>query len=507
MNKFNKTALIGYTGFVGSNLYYDYKFTDVYNTKNINDIINKEYDCVICAGINAKKWYANLYPAEDYDKIIKLLNILKKVKIHKFILISTIDIYDKLSSGYDEDYESSPNNNFYGKHRLNVEKFIKINFQNYHIIRLSGLFGYGLKKNIIYDYLNKTLKEININSSFQWYYLNDLYNDINYIINNDIKLINLFNEPIPNYELMSLFNKIDNNYNINITNKNLIIYNCKTKYSKTNIKYWKNKIDVINQLDNYLLNMTNNNLIISNLSWKHNDNIMMLNILKEYGINELEIAPYKYLNGNFDIIKREFNIYSFQSILYPLNENLFESQLNRDKLEKHIIKIINIAESLDVKILVFGSPKNRKKNNLTYEESLNISIPFFKKLAEYAFSKNIVICIEPNPKIYDCDFIINSKQGKELVDKVNSYGFKLHLDIGCMLIENENILDTIKINLDILKHIHFSSPYLKTLLSNNKLDYKYLFNEIKKIYKYKISIEMLNQSDYDIIKDIRYILS
>ena len=94
MDKFNKTALIGYTGFVGSNLHLDYEFADVYNSKNINDIIDKEYDCIICAGITAQKWYANLHPNEDLEQINSLLNILKSVKTNLFILISTIDIYN-----------------------------------------------------------------------------------------------------------------------------------------------------------------------------------------------------------------------------------------------------------------------------------------------------------------------------------------------------------------------------------------------------------------------------
>ena len=83
-------------------------------------------------------------------------------------------------------------------------------------MRLPGLFAFGLKKNIIYDYLHGNLKELNMNSSFQWYDISDLYDDINYIIDSNIKIINLFTCPIKNNELFKLFVKYDNDCEFNI---------------------------------------------------------------------------------------------------------------------------------------------------------------------------------------------------------------------------------------------------------------------------------------------------
>ena len=41
---FMKTALIGYTGFVGGNIKSQHEFDDYYNSKNIADIESQEYD-------------------------------------------------------------------------------------------------------------------------------------------------------------------------------------------------------------------------------------------------------------------------------------------------------------------------------------------------------------------------------------------------------------------------------------------------------------------------------
>jgi putative intracellular protease/amidase len=68
-----KKALIGYTGFVGSNLQTQIKFDDFYNSKNIQDIKNKEYDVVYCAGAPAANWIANQKPTEDLQIFLFLL--------------------------------------------------------------------------------------------------------------------------------------------------------------------------------------------------------------------------------------------------------------------------------------------------------------------------------------------------------------------------------------------------------------------------------------------------
>ena len=50
------SAIIGNTGFVGSNLIRQRHFDAFYNSKNIE---TKSFDLVICAGVPAVKWLAN----------------------------------------------------------------------------------------------------------------------------------------------------------------------------------------------------------------------------------------------------------------------------------------------------------------------------------------------------------------------------------------------------------------------------------------------------------------
>ena len=168
-----KNALVGYTGFVGSNLLQFYEFNYLFNSKNFKEAANREFDIIFFCGVPAVKWYANKNPEEDFKTLENIKSILDTIKVNKIVLISTIDVYEDVTSGNDEDYKIIYNKNHtYGKNRYLFENYIMDRFDDYNIIRLPALFGKGLKKNIIFDLINNNnVNDIPINSEFQWYYL------------------------------------------------------------------------------------------------------------------------------------------------------------------------------------------------------------------------------------------------------------------------------------------------------------------------------------------------
>ena len=189
------SALIGYTGFVGSNLLQQGTFEDCYNSKNIHEIDGNHYDRIVCAGVPAAKWIANREPVEDRNNIDRLCKHLAAARTERFILISTVDVYP---APIDVDENSGidiaacqP----YGKHRLELEQFLAERF-NTTIIRLPGLFGQGLKKNVIYDFLNDNeTDKINMRGVFQFYSLDHLTRDIGIAVDNGIDVLNIATEP------------------------------------------------------------------------------------------------------------------------------------------------------------------------------------------------------------------------------------------------------------------------------------------------------------------------
>lgn len=197
MNPFgNNTALIGHTGFVGSNLAAQAAYTQRFNRQNIAAISGQSFDAVVCAGVQAVKYWANQNPAEDWAQIERLLEPLKGVQTQRFILISTVDVYPKPLLVSETD-EPSAENHAYGRHRLQVEQFVRETFPVHHIVRLPGLFGPGLKKNVIFDLLHDNgLDNIQPASAFQYYNLRHLTRDLERVIQHDLHTLNVATEPV-----------------------------------------------------------------------------------------------------------------------------------------------------------------------------------------------------------------------------------------------------------------------------------------------------------------------
>lgn len=192
-----QNALIGYTGFVGSTLLKQANFEHLYRSTNISDIAGKVFDTVVCAGAPAQKWIANREPEADRQQIEGLIAHLKSMTCKTFVLISTVDVF-KNPLGVDEDSIVDESElHAYGLHRRLLEKFVESHFLNHLIIRLPGLVGPGLRKNVIFDFLNdNNLHAINSRSVFQFYPMVNLWYDIQIAIDTGLKLVHLTTEPI-----------------------------------------------------------------------------------------------------------------------------------------------------------------------------------------------------------------------------------------------------------------------------------------------------------------------
>jgi len=220
------SALVGYTGFVGGNILAQNKFRCLYNTKNIEDIRGKKFDLIICAAAPGTKWIANKEPQKDFFSIKKLMENLEKAKTKKFVLISTIDVYPTVDGVNEDSFIEEKSLLPYGKHRRIIEKFVENHFDS-TIIRLPGIFGKGLKKNIIYDLIHGSSEFVHQDGLLQFYYLDHIWKDINKALDNNLKIINFATEPISVKELAKEVFGLD--FNNNITSQ-APYYDMRTKY-------------------------------------------------------------------------------------------------------------------------------------------------------------------------------------------------------------------------------------------------------------------------------------
>lgn len=200
-------TLIGHSGFVGSNLKRQFGFDNFFNSRSYRDMEGQAYELVVCAGLPAEKWRINQEPDKDLANIHALLRILETVESKHFVLISTIDVYPRLTAlTEDFDCNSIDHPHPYGRHRRDFETAIKELFPDVTVVRLPGLFGPGLKKNIIYDLLHRNrLDAIDPNSVFQWYAIDRLWADITTVRSAGVPLCNLFPEPIATRDIVKRF--------------------------------------------------------------------------------------------------------------------------------------------------------------------------------------------------------------------------------------------------------------------------------------------------------------
>lgn len=201
------SALIGYTGFVGGTLHRTAAFDTLINSKNAGELRGRNFDLVVCAGVSAVKWLANKEPEEDCARIASLTDVLGTISAKEFVLISTIDVYPDPSAPVDEDLIIDPSTNHaYGRHRLELERWAVKHFATTRVVRLPALFGAGLKKNVLFDLLNGNMTAaINPATSFQWYPLRRLASDLDRVREANIRLINLFPEPIWTSDIVQAF--------------------------------------------------------------------------------------------------------------------------------------------------------------------------------------------------------------------------------------------------------------------------------------------------------------
>ena len=190
-------CLVGFSGFVGDTLTKQARFESLIRSTNIQAIESRCFNCIVCAAAPAQKWIANRDPLADRQNIEDLIAHLKTVTCKTFILISTVDVF-KSPIGVDEDTAVDEEGlNAYGLHRRLLEKFVENHFPSHLIVRLPGLVGLGLRKNVIFDFLNNNnLQAIDSRGVFQFYPMVNLWWDIQTALRAGLKLVHLTAEPI-----------------------------------------------------------------------------------------------------------------------------------------------------------------------------------------------------------------------------------------------------------------------------------------------------------------------
>ena len=191
------SAIVGHTGFVGSNIARARTFDHYFNSSNIEDAHGQRFDLLVFSAAKAEKWRINQNPAEDERHISELEAHLSRISADRVVLISTVDVYGSPQHVDERSPIDTESLHPYGTHRLRLERFVEDHFDRSHVLRLPGLFGPGLKKNVIFDLMtDNNVERAHTDAEFQYYDLARLWDDIEKVIDLDIPLLNVTSEPI-----------------------------------------------------------------------------------------------------------------------------------------------------------------------------------------------------------------------------------------------------------------------------------------------------------------------
>lgn len=199
-----KTILIGATGFVGSNLQRHMQFDALLSSANIAEFRGVEVDLAIVAAGDARKWYANQHIDEDRQHMERLTKDVLAIRCHRIVHLSTVDVY-ATKQGDESALKGCVSTDAYGGHRHAFEQALRTHFDQVLTIRLPGLYGSGLKKNIIFDISqDRDLSGFNPASTFQWLDLKDLPNVMEIAQQNRLDTLNIAIEPLAVAELLQV---------------------------------------------------------------------------------------------------------------------------------------------------------------------------------------------------------------------------------------------------------------------------------------------------------------
>lgn len=215
-------------------------------------------------------------------------------------------------------------------------------------------------------------------------------------------------------------------------------------------------------------------LAISNIAWRPEEDSAVAFIMAEHHVTRLEVAPTVMWPNPLAVAMPEaltyrrwwedrgITIVAMQALLYGRSDlTIFGTESARLATLDYLTAIVRLGGWLGATRLVLGSPANRRVGDLASEERQRIAVEFFRRAGHAALENGTTLCLEPNPPQYACDFVNSAREARDLIGRVGSTGFGLHLDSGAMTLQGEAPDEVTAGELPL--HFHISEPFLARL--------------------------------------------
>jgi len=249
-------------------------------------------------------------------------------------------------------------------------------------------------------------------------------------------------------------------------------------------------------------------LSVSNIAWDTEEENEVFELLQANGVSGIEMAPTKIwpawqgaipdkaknIQQEYDDIG--FKVPALQAILFDKpNLQVFGNTDSQNEMLTHLDKVASLAKGFGAEVLVFGSPKNRDIGSLSTKQAFLEGVDFFRRAGEVCKKWEVKLCLEPNPSIYNCNFMTHWYEVLEMVNAVSHPAVCVHLDTACISLEGDDVVEAIHKCADKITHFHVTEPNLGDF-SAPTIDHSAIGQALKDVsYDGWLSIEMRRSDD------------
>lgn len=244
---------------------------------------------------------------------------------------------------------------------------------------------------------------------------------------------------------------------------------------------------------------------ISNIAWDPSLDSEVASVLRAVGVDTIDIAPSKYFDlkgstgpGELLQLRRDWEsrgirIWGMQSLMFGSALNLFGDSAEKEQMLEWLERVFLIGQTLGAQKLVFGSPKNRNCADSGPRVCEQRALPFFARLGDAAEKYGITLCIEPNPREYGSNFLINSHEAANFVAELGHPAVQVQVDFGSIMMSEEDPEFLFESHRGLIGHVHLSTPHLDPIHKHENAVTRYFqaLKDFEPVTEMVPTIEML----------------
>jgi sugar phosphate isomerase/epimerase len=161
---------------------------------------------------------------------------------------------------------------------------------------------------------------------------------------------------------------------------------------------------------------------------------------------------------------------------------------------EYLAELARACAELGGDILVFGSPAQRRiPEGASREQATAWAVDTYRRAAAAIEDAGVKLCVEPlSPP--EADFINTAAEGEEIIRRVGSDAFRLHLDVKAMSTEDRPTPEVIRRHHQHMYHFHANDPNRRGP-GFGSTDFVPIFGALADVgYKGWVSVEVFDYS-------------